>query len=39
MEQLTEKYPDEVRFVYRHYPLIGTPGNPFHESGTRHPGC
>jgi len=31
MEQLTEKYPDDVRFVYRHYPLIGTPENPFHD--------
>ena len=31
MEQLLEKYPDDVRFVYRHYPLIGTPENPFHD--------
>lgn len=31
MEQLLEKYPDDLRFVYRHYPLIGTPESPFHD--------
>jgi cyclophilin family peptidyl-prolyl cis-trans isomerase len=31
MEQLLAKYPDDVRFVYRHFPLIGTPENPFHD--------
>jgi cyclophilin family peptidyl-prolyl cis-trans isomerase len=30
MEQLLEKYPNDLRFVYRQYPLIGTPDNPFH---------
>ena len=31
MEQLLEKYPDDVRFVYRNFPLIGTPESPFHD--------
>jgi cyclophilin family peptidyl-prolyl cis-trans isomerase len=31
MEQLLAKYPDDVRFVFRHFPLIGTPENPFHD--------
>jgi cyclophilin family peptidyl-prolyl cis-trans isomerase len=31
MEQLLEKYPDDLRFVYRQYPLIGTPESPFHD--------
>ena len=32
MAQLLEKYPDDVRFVYRHLPLIGDdPANPFHD--------
>ena len=28
MEQLLQKYPNDLRFVYRQYPLIGTPENP-----------
>ncbi len=31
MEQLLKEFPTDVRFVYRHYPLIGTPESPFHD--------
>jgi cyclophilin family peptidyl-prolyl cis-trans isomerase len=31
MTQLLEQYPEDVRHVFRHYPLIGTPENPFHD--------
>lgn len=31
MEQLLKEFPNELRFVYRHYPLIGTPESPFHD--------
>jgi len=31
LAQLTEKYPEDVRIVYRHFPLIGTPEQPFHN--------
>jgi cyclophilin family peptidyl-prolyl cis-trans isomerase len=31
MTQLLEEYPDDLRLVFRHYPLIGTPDNPFHD--------
>lgn len=31
MEQLLAEYPKDVRFVYRNFPLIGTPENPFHD--------
>jgi cyclophilin family peptidyl-prolyl cis-trans isomerase len=31
MEQLLKEYPNDFRFVYRHYPLIGTPESPFHD--------
>lgn len=31
MEQLLKTYPDDLRFAYRHYPLIGTPESPFHD--------
>jgi cyclophilin family peptidyl-prolyl cis-trans isomerase len=31
MEQLTKTFPNDVRFVYRNYPLIGTPESPFHD--------
>jgi len=31
MEQLLTTYPNDLRFVYRHYPLIGTPESPFHD--------
>ncbi len=31
LEQLLTKYPNDIRFVYRDYPLIGTPESPFHD--------
>lgn len=31
MEKIVEKYPNDVKFVFRHYPLIGTPDRPFHD--------
>lgn len=31
MEQLLKEFPNELRFVYRHFPLIGTPESPFHD--------
>jgi len=31
MAQLEEAFPEEFRHVFRHYPLIGTPENPFHD--------
>jgi cyclophilin family peptidyl-prolyl cis-trans isomerase len=31
LEQIHENYPDEVRHVYRHNPLIGDPEAPFHD--------
>jgi cyclophilin family peptidyl-prolyl cis-trans isomerase len=31
MEQLLEKFPNDLRFVYRNLPLIGTPEEPFHD--------
>jgi cyclophilin family peptidyl-prolyl cis-trans isomerase len=31
MEQLLKEFPSDLRFVYRHYPLIGTPEQPFHD--------
>jgi cyclophilin family peptidyl-prolyl cis-trans isomerase/post-segregation antitoxin (ccd killing protein) len=31
MERLLEEFPNELRFVYRHYPLIGTPERPYHD--------
>lgn len=31
LEQIHEENPDDVRIVFRHYPLIGTPENPFHD--------
>ncbi len=31
MEQLLAKYPNDLRFVYRNFPLIGTPEAPFHD--------
>jgi cyclophilin family peptidyl-prolyl cis-trans isomerase len=31
MEQLLNKFPNDLRFVYRHFPLIGTPESPFHD--------
>jgi len=31
MEQLLKEFPNDFRFVYRHYPLIGTPESPFHD--------
>jgi cyclophilin family peptidyl-prolyl cis-trans isomerase len=31
MEQLLKQFPNDLRFVYRHFPLIGTPESPFHD--------
>jgi len=31
MEQLLKEFPTDLRFVYRQYPLIGTPESPFHD--------
>jgi len=31
MEQLLKDYPNDLRFVYRQFPLIGTPEAPFHD--------
>jgi cyclophilin family peptidyl-prolyl cis-trans isomerase len=31
MEQLLEEFPNDLRFVYRQFPLIGTPEKPFHD--------
>jgi cyclophilin family peptidyl-prolyl cis-trans isomerase len=34
MKQLLQEYPNDLRFVYRHYPLIGTPDSPFHDKAS-----
>jgi cyclophilin family peptidyl-prolyl cis-trans isomerase/protein-disulfide isomerase len=31
MVDLLEKHPDDLRLVFRHYPLVGTPEQPFHD--------
>ncbi len=31
MEQLLKEFPNDVRFVFRNFPLIGTPESPFHD--------
>jgi cyclophilin family peptidyl-prolyl cis-trans isomerase len=31
MEQLLKEFPNDVRFVYRQFPLIGTPESPIHD--------
>jgi cyclophilin family peptidyl-prolyl cis-trans isomerase len=31
LAQIREDFPNEVRIVYRHHPLIGTPEEPFHD--------
>jgi len=31
MEQLLKEFPNDLRFVYRQFPLIGTPDKPFHD--------
>jgi cyclophilin family peptidyl-prolyl cis-trans isomerase len=31
MEQLLKDFPNDLRFVYRHFPLIGTPESPKHD--------
>lgn len=31
MEQLLSNFPKDIRFVYRQFPLIGTPEQPFHD--------
>ena len=34
MERLLEEFPNDLRFVYRHFPLIGTPEQPFHDKAS-----
>jgi len=31
LAQILDEFPEQVRIVYRHYPLIGTPEEPFHD--------
>jgi cyclophilin family peptidyl-prolyl cis-trans isomerase len=31
MKQIVQEFPNDVRFVYRFFPLIGTPDSPFHD--------
>ncbi len=31
LEQLLTEFPNDLRFVYRNFPLIGTPEKPFHD--------
>lgn len=31
LAELETRYPDDLRVVYRHYPLIGTPEQPLHD--------
>jgi cyclophilin family peptidyl-prolyl cis-trans isomerase len=31
MAQLEKEFPNDLRVVYRHFPLIGTPEQPFHD--------
>lgn len=31
MKQIMQEFPNDVRFVYRNFPLIGTPDSPFHD--------
>lgn len=31
MEQLLKEFPNDLRYVYRQFPLIGTPDAPFHD--------
>jgi cyclophilin family peptidyl-prolyl cis-trans isomerase/protein-disulfide isomerase len=31
LQELEARYPDQVRVVYRHFPLIGTPEQPLHD--------
>jgi cyclophilin family peptidyl-prolyl cis-trans isomerase len=31
LEQLLQEFPNDLRFVYRQFPLIGTPESPFHD--------
>jgi cyclophilin family peptidyl-prolyl cis-trans isomerase/predicted DsbA family dithiol-disulfide isomerase len=31
LEQFLNQYPDDVRLVFRHFPLIGTPERPIHD--------
>jgi cyclophilin family peptidyl-prolyl cis-trans isomerase len=31
MAQIEKAYPEDFRYVFRHYPLIGTPEQPFHD--------
>jgi cyclophilin family peptidyl-prolyl cis-trans isomerase len=34
MERLLEEFPNDLRFAYRHFPLIGTPEQPFHDKAS-----
>jgi cyclophilin family peptidyl-prolyl cis-trans isomerase len=34
MKQLLDEFPNDLRFVYRNYPLIGTPESPFHDKAS-----
>ncbi len=34
MEQLLKEFPNDLRFVYRQFPLIGTPDAPFHDKAS-----
>ncbi|MDH5507564.1 MAG: peptidylprolyl isomerase [Anaerolineae bacterium] len=34
LNQFLEEFPDDVRIVYRHYPLLGEPDNPFHDKAS-----
>jgi cyclophilin family peptidyl-prolyl cis-trans isomerase len=31
MKQIMQEFPNDVHFVYRFFPLIGTPDSPFHD--------
>jgi cyclophilin family peptidyl-prolyl cis-trans isomerase/protein-disulfide isomerase len=31
MDRLLADFPNDLRFVFRHFPLIGTPESPFHD--------
>ena len=31
LERIRTEFPDDIRIVFRHFPLIGTPERPFHD--------